>query len=275
MTLRAQGAPELVATTENLIVAGRLHAQPGYRTRSAAGTDDWLLLLTCQGRGVLRSEGGVDVHAARDSFLAIAPGTPHDYGIDTRAREWHLLWAHVRPRPEWLALLHWPSVAPGVERVLLLASVADRVRAALTRTVSLSGRDMPHSALFGINAVEEALLWCGTQKPGGERLDPRLIAVLEHLSLNLAQPHTVHSLARLAGLSESRLSRLFTAQFGTSVMAHVEARWMDVTCRLLRLSSLTVREVALHVGYEDPLYFLTGFRHAMGCSPSAYRDAGG
>ncbi|MEV8020266.1 helix-turn-helix domain-containing protein [Streptomyces sp. NPDC086554] len=269
----ARTRPQVVATSENRVVARRLAAGRDYRTVRHAGTDDWLLLFTCRGRGRIRNAGAADVHADGRSFVAIAPGTPHDYGTDAAAGDWLLLWAHVQPQPEWLALLDWPQVAPGVGRVLLPDPLADRVAAALTRAVSLSNSALANAALFGVNAVEEALLWCDTQNPRGERMDPRLLAVLEHLSTCLAAPHTVRSLARVAGLSESRLSRLFTAQFGTSVMAHVEERRMDVACRLLRLSSLPVRDVARQVGYNDPLYFSTRFRRALGCSPSAYRDA--
>ncbi|MFD9542457.1 helix-turn-helix domain-containing protein [Streptomyces sp. NPDC060022] len=271
---RARTRPELVATPDNRVVAGRLAAGPDYRTVRQGGTGDWLLLFTCQGLGRIRIEGAVDVHADRSSFVAIAPGTPHDYGTDAGVGEWLLIWAHVCPRPEWLVLLDWPQAAPGVGSVALPGSLADRVAAALTRAVSLSGTGVANSALFGVNAVEEALLWCATQNPRGEQMDPRLLGVLEHLTTRLADPHTVRSLARVAGLSESQFSRLFTAQFGTSVMAHVEERRMDVACRLLRLSSLPVRDVARQVGYKDPLYFSTRFRRAVGCSPSAYRDAG-
>ncbi|WP_055696740.1 helix-turn-helix domain-containing protein [Streptomyces silaceus] len=271
----ARVRPEVVATAGNRIVAGRLAAGRTYRTVRHGGTEDWLLMFTCRGRGRIRSAGAADVHADGRSFVAIAPGTPHDYGTDAATGDWLLLWAHVRPRPEWPALPDWPRVAPGVGRVLLPDPLAERVTAALTRAVSLSNSALPNSALFGINAVEEALLWCDTQNPRGDRTDPRLLAVLEHLSDRLADPHTVRSLARVAGLSASRLSRLFRARFGTSVMAYVEERRMEVACRLLTLSSLTVREVARQVGYRDPLYFSTRFRRAVGHSPSAHREAGG
>ncbi|MFB7609779.1 helix-turn-helix domain-containing protein [Streptomyces gardneri] len=268
-------APELIAVSARPIVSGRLDARAGYRTRRAGGTADWLLILTRHGRGVVRAAEAGPVSAGPGSFITIAPGTPHDYGTAPDAEEWSLLWAHIRPRPDWLPLLDGPRTASGVGRVLLPAPVVPRVTKALEPAVSLSGSGLTHATLFGLNAVEEALLWCATQNPRGERTDPRLLDVLEHLGRHLAAPHAVRSLADVAGLSPSRLTRLFSARFGTGVMTHVEERRMEVAGRLLRLSALPVREVALHVGYRDPLYFSTRFKRATGLSPSAYRTAAG
>ncbi|MFE9043454.1 helix-turn-helix domain-containing protein [Streptomyces sp. NPDC007818] len=262
---------ERVATPDQRIVAGRLAALPGYRTIRTGGTEDWLLLYTCAGRGRVRTSGHGEVRADEASLLALAPGTPHDYGTDPAADGWTALWAHVLPRPEWLGLLDLPRAGAGVGRISLTAPMAGRVAAAFTRAVSLSTSGVGNAVLFGINAVEEALLWCAAQNSGGTTTDPRVIAVLEHVGEHLADRHTVRSLAGVAGLSPSRLSRLFATQLGTGVMAHVEARRMDMACRLLTLSDLPVREVARHVGYEDPLYFSHRFRRAVGCPPSAYR----
>ncbi|MFG2504722.1 helix-turn-helix domain-containing protein [Streptomyces rubiginosohelvolus] len=267
----ARPRAERVATPDQRIVAGRLAARPGYRTVRTCGTEDWLLLYTCEGRGRVRTAGHGVVRAEAGSVLALAPGTPHDYGTDPVADGWTVLWAHVLPRPEWPPLLDFPRAGEGVGRVSLTAPLAERVAAAFTRAVSLSTSTVGNAVLFGINAVEEALLWCDTQNSRGTTTDPRLLAVLEHLSTRLADRHTVRSLAQVAGVSPSRLSRLFADRLGTGVMAHVEARRMDMACRLLTLSDLPVREVARQVGYEDPLYFSTRFRRALGCPPSAYR----
>ncbi|MFD4155362.1 helix-turn-helix domain-containing protein [Streptomyces hydrogenans] len=268
---RGRPRAERVATKDRRIVAGRLAARPGYRTVRTGGTEDWLLMYTCAGRGRVRTAEHGDVRADEGSVLALAPGTPHDYGTDPAAEGWTVLWAHVLPRPEWLGLLDLPRAGTGVGRIALTGPLAERVAAAFTRAVALSTSAVGNAVLFGVNAVEEALLWCATQNDRGTTTDPRLLAVLEHLSAHLAEPHTVRSLARVAGLSPSRLSRLFAARLGTGVMAHVEDRRMDMACRLLTLSDLPVREVARQVGYADPLYFSTRFRRAVGCPPSAYR----
>lgn len=252
------------------LLAGRLHEGGDYRTIRTRGTSDWLLIYTADGAGRIQVDGSTTVTGA-GSICLITPGTPHDYGTDPDVGSWRLVWAHVHPRPGWLPLLGWPEAAPGVGLLQLPDVVADRVHDALSRAGSLSRSGMRRSVLFGMNAVEEALLWCDTQNPRGDQIDARVLVALEHISTHLDHPHTVRSLAEVAGSSPSRLSHLFTAQLGISVMAHVERQRMELARELLDLSSFPIAEVARRVGYTDALYFSKRFRQATGYSPTAYR----
>ena len=256
------------------LLAGRLNEGGDYRTVRTGGTSDWLLIYTTGGAGRIRVGESVTV-AGAGSICLITPGTPHDYGTHPDATGWDLVWAHVHPRPGWLPLLGWPETAPGVGLLHLPDVIAGRVGDALTRAGSLSRSGMRRSVLFGMNAVEEALLWCDTQNPRGDQVDPRVLVVLEHISAHLDRPHTVRSLADVAGVSPSRLSHLFTAQLGISVLAHVERQRMELARELLDMSSFPISEVARRVGYRDALYFSKRFRQATGCSPTAYRAVRG
>lgn len=125
--------------------------------------------------------------------------------------------------------------------------------------------------LLASNAVEEALLWCDTQNPLHGAFDRRLMAALEYLGSHLSEPMTVNSLARVAGMSSSRLAHLATAQLGVSLMRYVEERRLDLARQLLDLTDLSVGQIARQVGFSDPLYFSHRFRRATELSPSGYR----
>ncbi|MFJ2771094.1 helix-turn-helix domain-containing protein [Streptomyces sp. NPDC087300] len=132
---------------------------------------------------------------------------------------------------------------------------------------------MRNAALFGMNAVEEALLWCDMRRPQGDGLDPRVLTVVEHVSCRLDEPHSVRSLAALAGVSPSRLSHLFARHLHQGVMAYVEQQRMAAAGELLEVSSLPAAHVASRAGYTNPLYFSRRFRQAVGQSPTEYRAA--
>lgn len=254
------------------LLVGRHDEDDTYRIVRTTGTSDWLLLYTVAGRGRIRIDGWPDTVAGPGSITVITPGTPHDYGTDRDGKRWTMIWAHVHPRLEWLPLLEWPETAPGV-RLLELPDVVDtRVGAAFAKASSLGRSGMRHAIRFGMNAMEEALLWCDTQNPHGDQVDPRVLVVLDHVGNHLDQPHTVRSLAQVAGLSPSRLSHLFVTQLGISVMAHIERHRMELARDLLDVSSLPIAEVARRVGYTDPLYFSRRFRQAAGCAPTTYRE---
>ena len=42
--------------------------------------------------------------------------------------------------------------------------------------------------------------------------------------------------------------------------------------KLLADSSLTVREIAVRVGYPDPFHFSRSFKNAVGVSPAQFRE---
>jgi AraC family transcriptional regulator of arabinose operon len=147
-----------------------------------------------------------------------------------------------------------------------------RVTECFDRVVVVTRSGLSQAELFGLNALEAAFLWAATQKPDTQHLDPRLIAVLEEISIRLAEPLSLAALAHRAGLSESRLTHLFAAQLGTPPMRFVEQQRMRAAEQLLDLSSRSVAAVGRAVGYDDPLYFSARFKRFTGRSPSAYRD---
>ncbi|WP_181799070.1 helix-turn-helix domain-containing protein [Kitasatospora acidiphila] len=264
-----------IASRTERVLCGRLDEDATYRTVRPGGTTDWVLFVTVAGCGRLRRTGAPDILAPADRITVIEPHTPHDYGTDRDAGHWSLRWAHIEPRPDWLPLLHWPAAAPGIRSIEVDGTVRGRVVQALDRAVGAQHCGLRRNTLFAMNAVEEALLWCDTRNPRGNVLDPRLLAVLEHVSDHLDRPHTVASLARIGGLSPSRLAHLAAAQLGTGLMAHVEQQRMELARHLLAVTGLPVNHVARKVGFTDPLYFSRRFRLTTGMSPTKFRTATG
>lgn len=259
----------------NRVVAGRFDEGPSYRTWRTHGTDDWLLIHTedGQGRFGLPTGSGELISQPGDALL-IRPGGPHDYGTGPAGR-WVLQFAHFHPRTDWLPLLDWTPVVSGPGsgwgRIRLSGEPRRRFEAALGRMVALERSGLEQAELFALNALEEALLWASTQRPGPGALDPRLLAVLELIGSRLAEPLDVARLASAVALSPSRLSHLFRDQLGVSVRDFVERQRMQAAQQLLQLSGRTVTEVANAVGYHDPLYFSSRFKRFSGRSPSSFR----
>ena len=85
-------------------------------------------------------------------------------------------------------------------------------------------------------------------------------------------PETLDALAARAGLSPSRLSRLFGAQTGVSLVEFRNAQRLE---RFLRLSSgerrLPLLEAALEAGFGSYPQFHRVFTRRIGCSPAEYR----
>jgi len=79
--------------------------------------------------------------------------------------------------------------------------------------------------------------------------------------------------AALLRTSESRLRRACLAVTGQSPVELVHLRLLLEAERQLRYTSMSVTQVAYHLGFEDPAYFSRFFARRTGISPRAFRDA--
>jgi len=257
------------------VLAGAFTADDRYDVWRPAGTEDWLLLNTVDGAGRIGVTGHPDVITEPGDVVIIRPGVPHDYGtgpvLGTGGGRWSLQFAHFHPRAEWLVWLEWPQPMPGVLRVRSGGDARRRIREALQAADSFGRSDLRQATMFGVNAVEAALLWCTTSDPGAGSLDPRVLAAMEGMAASLAEPITVAELARRADLSPSRFAHLFAEQVGLSPMRYLERQRMRLAEQLLDLTPRTVAEIARTVGYDDPLYFSARFRACAGMPPTSYR----
>ncbi|WP_193103581.1 helix-turn-helix domain-containing protein [Brachybacterium sp. FME24] len=269
---RQIAAVEMPPPTTHRVLAGELDQDAGYHIRRSRGTDDWLLMHTVAGAGLLHGADDQQLTTSPGDAVLVRPGTLHDYGTDPATGRWHLLFSHFRPLPTWLALLDWPEPVVGIGRVRLGAEVDDRVQQLLLAAARASRMAVGRPELFALNGVEAALLWYDTRNPRQQQLDERVLRVMEHVDAHLAEDLDVPALARIAHLSPSRLAHLFSAQVGTSVMRYLEAQRMELAARLLEMTGEPVAEVARRVGYLDPLYFSRRFRARHHVSPTAHRE---
>jgi len=88
---------------------------------------------------------------------------------------------------------------------------------------------------------------------------------------NLSRSLTLAELAEQVHLSPSRFAAVFLKQTGLSPLAHFQRLKIQRARALLERPEMSISEVALAVGYQDPLYFSRLFRKATGVSPRAWK----
>lgn len=97
--------------------------------------------------------------------------------------------------------------------------------------------------------------------------------VLEHIRLNYSQELTLVELAKIAGLSESYLTKAFKKELGMPIFSYIAHLRCKKAAELLRESAASVQEISSYVGYEDSNYFVKVFKKQYEKTPSAYRAA--
>ena len=253
--------------------AGQLLGASLRHTFRPTGSKDWLLIYTRAGSGLYRFPGG-EFETRRHDVTIYRPRFFQEYQVSPRTRKWDVLFAHFLPREEWLPWLSWPEVAPGLMRLSLVdPGLCRRVERAMEEMVQLRHSVLARHLAFGQNCLEKVLLWCDTINPRQQdaRLDPRVRRAVDYLSAHLQQPFSEQELARVAGLSPSRLRHLFRAQTGDSPRHFLESQRLRRATELLALSRQSVGEIADELGFANPFYFTLRFKKQTGESPRAFR----
>ena len=134
--------------------------------------------------------------------------------------------------------------------------------AGLLRTISLVSRclrrngqaDGLHLAPPGLSK-EATLLKARALMEQGEMLDAGCVA----------------RIARTIGMSEAHFIREFKRAYGTTPKQYSQEVLMRRATAWMGQTDVNIKEIAFHLGYEDPASFSRAFHRHVGLSPAAFR----
>ncbi|MEO7690850.1 MAG: AraC family transcriptional regulator [Sphingomonas sp.] len=102
--------------------------------------------------------------------------------------------------------------------------------------------------------------------------DPRLGKAVAAVLDKPAAPHSVASLAGVAGMSRSAFAREFSHNLAMSPMAFVARTRLHHGAELLRSTRLPVKLIAASIGFASRSHFSRAFASAYGADPSRFRS---
>jgi AraC family transcriptional regulator, activator of mtrCDE len=102
--------------------------------------------------------------------------------------------------------------------------------------------------------------------------DPQLSRALDRILRDPAQPHSLESIAKVAGMSRSTFAERFTRTFGRPAMDFVREVRLRRAADLLRQTDLPVATVAHRVGFQSRSSFSRAFVSQYGADPRSYRS---
>jgi AraC family transcriptional activator of pobA len=157
---------------------------------------------------------------------------------------------------------------------------ADQFEALLEALDDELGRPTgPESAQLLGHLISVVLLWLErwydadrADHPDPDAAEVQLLRrFIRALERDYARHHDAGHYADELAVAPAALSRALARVTGHGTKELVLDRVMSEAARLLRFTDMTVQQVALRVGYEDPLYFSRAFKRHFGDSPMAYR----
>lgn len=147
-------------------------------------------------------------------------------------------------------------------------------RAALGQLARLA-HDVPPSASPGERLLVSALVgetsFFVVRRDSSERTS----AAVQFIDTHYHDPHlTLGAVAAHVGTSRFHLARTLTAETGHGFRVHLNRARVRASERLLRETTLSVKEVAAAVGYNDTTQLCRHFRQFRGTSPARFAARG-
>ncbi len=256
----------------SVVACGEFHKTKKYEIIRPEGSGDWIIFFTLSGNGVFTS--GKEKHFCHGGDVNLyQPGYLQNYR--TSGESWRFIWAHFHPPENWTHWLNLPDsgmtglLGMHVEKI----SLRRRIEKSLRRMLSHDRLPSYYKTPLTLNALEEALLWISEANPNlrDNHLDERIDKVLEILSSDFAEKHTVESLSRIAGLSPSRFAHLFKEQIGQSVIETLISLRLAEAAKLLEFTSDPVKTISVQTGFQNPYYFSRLFSQKYRIPPRDYR----
>jgi AraC-like DNA-binding protein len=190
--------------------------------------------------------GFFELERAPEPLVAVLPPLIHLPGDDAEVAGW--LDQTLR------SIAHEAAQAlPG--RAVVLNRLADvlfvRVVRAYLLKSSAGGETGPPSWLRGLT-------------------DPRIARALAQIHRAPEQAWTLAQLASRAAMSRTAFAQRFRTLVGQTPVSYLAAWRMQKAAYLLEMGTLSIAQIAEHVGYTSELAFAKAFRRLMGMPPGAY-----
>lgn len=175
-----------------------------------------------------------------------------------------------RSVPRWLA--SWPSREPLTFVDNLIVTLTQQ----MTSAAGVAVDEQEYLAVLG-GALLAQLRHVLTVRSSGPVLQSsRSGLLLTHLAVQFMQdrldsPLSVAEVARHVGVGVTHFSQTFKAATGVTPHRYVLRARLERSSELLRMTSLSIGEIAAAVGFAGQSHFCTAFTRQMGLSPSRYR----
>jgi AraC family transcriptional regulator of arabinose operon len=265
---RALNSPDTPRKQQAILVAGHFLRSYGYHMSRPAGDTAWLIIMTLEGRGLIRLGRSV-WDCGPGEVVIVPPGLPQDYAT-AEGFTWTFYWCHFLPPAHWdkmLRLFDMHSQTRLFHARLNEMELSD-TRLAFERVY----RHQETNVYLALNGLEEVLLRVsGIGNENRQHLDSRVNQIITWLADHLNETHSLSELAQRVHLSPSRLSHLFKEQTGRSIVEMLTGMRLNQAMRLLDFTTLSISEIAAEVGFQSPFYFTSRFTEHYGMSPTEYK----
>jgi len=235
--------------------------------------DAYALYLVIEGKGVY-TIGSSEFKVKENDIFAIYPNVPIRCIADKK-NPWELQ-AVSFDGVDARMLLNAAGFEPKSPVRTLAPLFAEQIKKVMSGIYSWRGQEI-YSTIQStsmiylmLSALVKTASWDQSAMPPGWTGTVHFQKAIDFIAENYSKPINVTNIAEYVNLSRSRLYRVFMQQIFISPQQYLTEYRIREAIHLLERRKGSVKEIALAVGIEDPLYFSNLFKQVTGKSPKNY-----
>jgi AraC-like DNA-binding protein len=163
-------------------------------------------------------------------------------------------------------------------RIVLSPKIGERINSLAEMIAEMMQSNIPNKETAASSLLKTLLVYCDSKcnlrvTDGSNRHFLSTVSKFKHLvSQNLETCHQVSDYAEMMHLSPKYLNNIVKEVMGVTAKYVISEQLLIRSCRDLKFSNLSIKEISIQLGFSEPEHFSNFFKKNMGCSPLAYRQ---
>jgi AraC-like DNA-binding protein len=234
---------------------------------------EYQMLFITQGEGEFESHSTGGKKVPSGSVVLLFPGVWHRYR-PVAAVGWHEYW--VSYSGDCVDRLVEHGFFSPREPILKVGGDDALLHAYLTLLDRLRSEPIGFQQLLAASVMEilAALMGAVRAQGAGSRMHEIVCRAKSLLESHTGATPTIEKLANSLGLSARQLYRVFREHTGLSPHQYHLLLRIERAKRMLHGTSMSVKEVAAALAFENPFHFSNVFKQKTGTSPTQWRRSG-
>ena len=232
--------------------------------------DDHLMMFCIQGKGQIKTSNWQG-ELLPNQMVFIPKGTPHEYQADLH-KPWSIYWIHLSGH---LFEHYMDIIGNKQEQLIVTLSKPELIEMEFKQLMEtrLQGYHI-NSFICAAAIMKKILSLVASQHPGSVNTANKDFNKQKfdlYLKEHVCDVLSLDDMAKFVGLSKYYFAKKFQLVTGISPVKYFLEMKIRYACLQLDSSQASIKDVAKHLGYEDPYYFSRLFKNIMGLSPKQYR----
>lgn len=269
--------PDIITQlTENILTFNFYITAIGYYPRAHYhdrkrdyGSKEYILLYCVDGEGEVKI--GHETHDLYPNAYAIIPPDVAHHYRSSLENSWSIFWVHFRGEEADYLYKKFKSAK---RCIISKIPYAQEKVDAFVEAIDILVRDFSQDAIeYSCLLIKDFLCHLFYKKiDDAMHIEDSLVQKAKnYMKENMAKTIKIEDLASHFHLSVSRFTELYKEKTGYSPIQNFILLRIQKSCQFLYFTDLSVKEIAIKVGFEDPFYFSRMFKKLMGVAPTHYK----